>query len=99
MADVADVEDPDPAQPLRAHRVLQPLGPTVQPGREVLTGDKEQVLVGGYVTLGGGTDICRLEAGPPRVADIPHLPSVIVALNDVVAIEGHVRVGDIHELL
>src|SRR5512133_3433654 len=99
MRYIADVEYANAPEPLRAHAVLHPLSSAVQPGREVLARDEQQILVGGDVTLGGGTDVSVGETGLARVADIPDLPPVVIALYCVVTVEGQVRVGHIHELV
>src|SRR3954469_22055945 len=98
MSDVTDVEYADAPESLRAHAVLHPLSSAVQSGREVLARDEQQILVGGDVTLGGRADVCGGETGLRRVADTPDLPSVLVALDGAVPVEGQVRVGHIHEL-
>src|SRR3954466_14795674 len=98
MSDVTDVEYADAPEPLRAHAVLHPLSSAVQPGREILARDEQQILVGGDVTLGGWTDVRIGETGLARVADVPNLPPVVVALYRVMPVEGQVRVGHIHKL-
>ena len=51
VPDVADVEDPDPAQAVMAHRLLHALGAAVEPAAESLARDEEQVLVHRDVAL------------------------------------------------
>ena len=99
VVDVADVEDPEPAQPVLAHGVTHALGAAVQPRRQVLAGDEEQVLVDRDVALAGGADVPGDQLRLARLLDVPHLEAVVVALDEILAGEGHVRVGDPGELL
>src|SRR3954468_21360468 len=82
VVDVADVEDPEPAQSCRAHGVVHSLRAAVHACVEILTGNEEQVAIHGDVTLRAGTDVRRSQFRIRRVRDVPDLPSVIVALNN-----------------
>ena len=92
VGDVGGVEDPNPANPVVAHRFLNALGSAVEPAGQALTRDEQQVPVDRYVALRRRAEIRLLEGWPARVGDVPHIESVVVALEDVVAPECQVRI-------
>ena len=94
IRDIGDVEDPDPAEPVRAHRVAHALGAAVDPAALALTRDEQEILVHRDVALRRGAEILGLEGRLGRVGNIPHLEPVVVALDRVVAGEGEVGIGD-----
>src|SRR5512143_70197 len=99
MRDVRDVENAYAANPLLAHGVLHALTAAVDASRVSLGRHEQQVLVDRDVALRGGAIVADLESRLARIRDIPDLIAVVVALNDVRAREGEVRVDAVGEFL
>src|SRR6202521_3456268 len=83
IADVADVEDADTAQAIVAYGILDALRAAVEPSAVSLTGDEEKVFVNRHIALRCGAEVRRLQSGCARVRDVPHLITIVVALNRV----------------
>ena len=98
VLDVADVEDPHPAEAVGAHGVLHALGAAVKATAEPFSRDEEKVLVHRHVALRRRAEQRRLECGLRRVRDVPHLIPVVAALDRIGAAEREVGVGRADEL-
>ena len=90
---VADVEDADAAQPVMADGVPHAFGAAVQPAAGGLARHEQQVAEHRHVALRAGAHVRLAQRRPGRVADVPHLPAAVVALDGVVADERQVGVG------
>src|SRR5262245_25574650 len=95
MVEIADIENAYTAKPLGADGVGHAVPPAVQPPAGFLNRNEEEVVINRWVALAAGTDERRVEDRLLRVRDVPHLKAVVVALKDVVTLEGHVRVDEL----
>ena len=97
--DVGDVEDPDAAEALGAHRVLDALRAAVEAARGALARHEEQVLVHRDVALRRRAEVADRERRLGGVGNVPDLEAVVVALDGVLAGERQVGVRGAQELL
>ncbi len=94
IADVADIEDAETAEPVLADSVWDTLRPTVEARAQTLTRDEEEVPIDRNVALRCRAEVRRLERRRTRVGDIPHLIAVVIALDRVGTRECQVGVHD-----
>src|SRR5262245_33380917 len=95
MVEIADIENAYTAKPLGAAGVGHAVPSAVQSPASFLDRDEEEVVIDRWVPLAAGTDERRAKNRFLRVRDVPHLKAVVVALEDVVTLEGHVRVDEL----
>src|SRR4030088_578915 len=71
IADVTDVEDADPTQPVLADGVFYALRPAVESRAQVLAGDEQQIPVYRDVALRRRAHVRRFERGVAGIRDVP----------------------------
>ena len=99
VCDIRDVEDPDAANTLLAHRRGHTLSAAIQARRRCLGRHEQQVLVDGHVALRGRAIEAYLERRMRRVRDVPDLISVVAPLDRVRTDEREIRIGRAGESL
>src|SRR3954468_1007042 len=99
IVDVADVEDAEAAKAVLAHCILDSGGAAVDAPGQPFTGDEEKIPVNRDVTLRCRAHVAGPEGRRGRIADVPDLVTVVVALDRVVAYERQVGVRDADDFL
>src|SRR5712691_4101985 len=79
LAQIADVEDPDPAKPLDADRRRHALGAAVEAASRLLDRHEQQSAAHGHVALAAWTDDRCQEAWLVRTLDVVDVEPVVVA--------------------
>ena len=99
ILDVGNVEDSEPLEALLARGVLDAAGGAVKASFVAFTGDEREVLVRRHIGLRPRAVVGRREDGGLRIRDVPDLPAVERALEDLGAVEREVRIDAVGELL
>ena len=99
IVDVGDVEDAETADAILAHRLARRLRAAVETRRRRLGRHEEQILVDRNVALRRRAELADAKARRGGIRDVPDLEAVVVALDDVRAVEAEVGVGDAGEAL
>ena len=95
LADVADVEDADAAEPRRARRLGHPLRAAVDAAARLLDRHEEQVAVDRHVPLPAGAHHRGEKPRLLRRLDVVGIEAVEVADEHVGAAERDIRVGEV----
>ena len=99
VGDVRDVEDPDPAQAILAHRFGNSLDAAIDAAGLPFARHEQQVPVDRHVALRRRAHIGQHRGRLRRIRDVVDLEAVVVALDGVLAGKGQIGVGDAEEFL
>ena len=95
---VADIEDSNAAETLRADRGRDPLGAAVDPAARLLDRHEEQMTVDGHVTLSARTHDRRDEARALAVLDVVAVEAVEAAHEEMRSAEREIGIEEVHRV-
>ena len=91
---IRHVEDAHAAEALHAHAVLDALGAAVEPAAGLLRGHEQEIAVDRHVPLSTRTYHRHMQLDVAGVGDVVDLEAVVVALEEVIPLEGEIRVRE-----
>src|SRR2546425_4448797 len=97
LSEVADVEDADAAETLRADWRRDALRPAIDSTESLLHGHEEQVAVDGHVALPPGTHDRHFETRFAYVLDVVRVEPVVVAEPEIVPLKREIGVREAQE--